>query len=370
MEKDISSKIMTMRVACEDKEIEKLHKTLSGIKNSSNYMLDNTILLLSYIDNGQININGKMVRNVLGLIAKGIEIPENQVIPILKFIEEQLLIEVIDEKIILTPYGKLFILSDRVSAGIDMIKYVFEQLDWKEVTNCLEDNKFLDKDSRRYTSCLLSQISLYGTIPELLINKEIDLELIISSNIYMLYDLLKDKYMGELINSIFEPMGLIRKCENNYCLTEWGLKVFDHYSYNMLKEYNELIDECWENYDKGNFQEAFESAASIIKVSSTILEAYNIIGCVYIRKGEYEKAKNIFKYGIKLNDEKTGVLNPNLSMSLETYISMYYNLGLCDFYMGKYINAMHTFSNIKKTLPYKIESLETIMATIKKFIIV
>jgi tetratricopeptide (TPR) repeat protein len=105
-------------------------------------------------------------------------------------------------------------------------------------------------------------------------------------------------------------------------------------------------------------------------VAGTILEAYNIIGCVHIRKGEYNKAKDVFMYAIELYEDKIGEMNSNWSMSLETYISMYYNVGLCDFYMGNFIKAIHTFATIKKTLPYKLESLEMIMTTIKKIIII
>jgi tetratricopeptide (TPR) repeat protein len=199
-------------------------------------------------------------------------------------------------------------------------------------------------------------------------------DFIYSSNLFVTRELLEDKYVESIMKNILKPAGLVRTIDENegksIRVTEAGRGVFEHYSYNMINEYIELVEESWECYDKGNFQEAFDTAVSIIGVAGRILEAYNIIGCVHIRKGEYEKAKDVFMYAIEICEEKMGDLNDNWGITMENYISMYYNLGLCYFYMGNYIKAMHTFTTIRKTLPYTLESLEMIMETIKKLIII
>jgi hypothetical protein len=370
MDNEITAKIMPLRFACQDKETEKLHKILSGIKGCNNKLLTYTIELLTYIDIDGLKVSCGRIGSAFSLLANLFKIPEGQLDVLLRFIEEQKLVENVDGKIVLTPYGKLFTLSDKISAGIDIIKYIWEKLDWKEITGCVDNNKFLEREGRRYTACLLSQLSnKYMTIAEAGRKYEY-IDFIYLSNTYVLQEMIKDKYMKKILEDAFEPLGLIEKNETTISLTDWGRKVFEHYSHNMLEEYNAMIDECWDSYDRGNFQEAFETAISIISVAGTILEAYNIIGCVHIRKGEYNKAKDVFMYAIKLYEEKMGETNSNWSMSLETYISMYYNVGLCDFYTGNFIVAMHTFTTIKKTLPYKLESLEMIMSSIKKMIII
>lgn len=370
MENEITAKIMPLRFACQDKEAEKLHKKLSGIKGCDNKLLNLTMDLLIYIDNEEISVSCGKIGLVLVLLSRSMKIPEGQIEVIARFIEEQMLVENLNGRMVLTAYGKLFTISDKISASIDIIKYVFEKLDWKDISGCSEKNRFLEKEGRRYAACLLSQLNnKYMKIEEIR-SKYQYIDFIYSSNIYVLQEMLKDKYIKKIIENVFEPLGLLQKEKTIYSLSSSGRKVFEHYSHNMLDEYNGMIDECWESYDRGNFQEAFETAISIISVAGTILEAYNIIGCVYIRRGEYNKAKDVFMYAIELYEERIGDVNGNWSMSLETYISMYYNLGLCDFYIGNFIKALHTFTTIKKTLPYKLESLEMIMSTIKKMIIV
>lgn len=368
MDNETTAKIMPLRLICQDKEAEKLHKILSCTKGCNNGLLTYTFDLLTYIDTEGAYASGNNIGSIFDLLGKAFMIPEGQLKVIKRFIEEQKLVENINGKIVLTPYGKLFTLSDKISAGIDIIKYVWEKLDWKLITGCNFNNRFLEKESRRYTACLLSQLSnKYMTIGEIR-NKYKYMDFYYSSNLCIIQEMLKDKYMNIIIEDIFEPLGLIEKNETEYSLSHWGKKVFEYYSHNMLEEYNALIDECWESYDKGNFQEAFDTAISIISVAGTILEAYNVIGCVHIRRGEYDKAKDVFMYAIELYEEKIGEPNNNWSTSMETYISMYYNVGLCDFYIGSFIKALHTFTTIKKTLPYKLESLEMIISTIKKMI--
>lgn len=370
MESEITSKIMPLRYACQDEEAEKLYKLLSGIQSCENRLLGYTLELLTYIDNGDIAISCEKVKSILVLLCKTFDIHEEQTEVIAGFIEEQKLIEYLNGKMVLSAYGKLFTLSDKISASIDMMKYIFEKLDWMEVAGCKDKNRFLEKEGRRYTACLLSQLDNKYLKVEEIRSKYNYIDFIYSSNSYILQDLLKDKHMIKIVEDIFEPLGLILKNSGQYSLSSWGRKVFEHYSRSMLDEYNGMIDECWESYDKGNFQEAFERAVSIISVAGTILEAYNIIGCVHIRRGEYNKAKDVFMFGIELYEERIGEISENWSSSMETYISMYYNLGLCDFYIGNYIKALHTFTIIRKTLPYRLESLEMIMSTAKKMIVV
>lgn len=370
MDNETTAKIMPLRFVSQDEEAERLHRILSCTNGCNNKLLKYIWDLLTYIDKEDICVSDNNALAVLILIGKSLNIPEEQVDFIVKFIEEQGLVEIKNGKIVITPQGKVFYLSDKISASIDIIKYIWEKLDWKEISGCNNNNRFLEKEGRRYTSCLLSQLNnKYKSVEE--VKKKYEyMDFYYESNIYILQEMLRDKYVRRIIECIFEPLGLIQKSSSFYRLSDFGKKVFEFFSYNMQGEYNELIDECWDSYDKGNFQEAFETAVSIIRVAGTILEAYNIIGCVHIRKGEYNKAKDVFMYAIELYEERNDDLNANWCMAMETYISMYYNVGLCDFYNGNFIKALHTFMSIKETLPYKLESLEVIITTIKKMIII
>jgi tetratricopeptide (TPR) repeat protein len=357
-----------------NEETEKLYKILSQDRSYNNELFIHIVNLLLYIDKNNIRTQNGIKRQALVLISNGLDIPEGQINTIIKFVIEQNLIESVDDKIFLTSYGKLFIISDKVSGSVDIIKYIWEQMNWSEAVRCIENSKFLQPDGRRYIACLLAQLNNQHVSVENMKEKYSYTDFIYSSNSFVIRELLEDKYIDYILRNIFEPAGLTKVFDNNgksaVSLTEAGKKVFEHYSYNMLDEYKDLVEESWECYDKGNFQEAFDTAVSVISVAGSMLEAYNIMGCVHIRKGEYDKAKDVFMYAIELCEEKMGDLNDNWGITMETYISMYYNLGLCYFYIGNYIKAMHTFTTIKKTLPYTLESLEMIMGTIRKLIVI
>lgn len=111
-------------------------------------------------------------------------------------------------------------------------------------------------------------------------------------------------------------------------------------------------------------------ARNVISVVGNIPDAYNVIGCVYIKQGKYEKATDIFMVAMELCEKEIGEIQSNGNSYTEIYVSMYYNLGLCYFYMGNYLRALGIFTSIKKTLPYNLDSLEVIMNSIKKIIVV
>lgn len=351
-----------------------LYKILEQTKIEQSLLLKYTKTILTFMDDSELRCSGIIKQYICDLISKALEIPVDMTNVVLKFLFSEKLISIENEKLKLTPYGRLFLISDTISNTVDMIRYYWEKADWNELSGSEVYDKFLDMNSRRYTACLLYQIEdkIYNL--EYIKEKYSDVDLIYLNNYFVTRDMLKCKGIIYVLKNIFHPLGLLyvneEDSETNVRLSNAGKKIFEHYSFNMKEEYTELIDEAWECYDRGNFQESFDIAKNVISVSYNIPEIYNLIGCVYIKMKKYDYARKIFNLAIDICDDNIIDIPEDKGVNIDSYVSLYYNLGLCYFYMGDFINALHIFNQVRKTVPYTLENIEEIVTTIKRSIII
>lgn len=369
MDKDINNRGRILRSRISNDNSIDLYRILQKNKVKCDKLLQYTQSLFSSIDDDEIKaLNGK---EIPGILLKLVGIPEEIDDIILKFIWDEGLIEIEEGILQLTPCGRLFLMSDDISSSMDLIKYFWEKLDWSCFNKSTASNKFLEKGARRYVACLFSQIESSNIDIDSIKEKFGHIDDIYFNNMFMIRKMLADEVIIHMIRNIFEPMGLI--IEDNtgsFKLSSRGKMVFEYYSFDMIKEYTELVEEAWECYDRENYEQANEMARNVISVVGNIPDAYNVIGCVYIKLGEYEKAKDIFMIAMELCEAEIGEIQSCGNSYTEIYVSMYYNLGLCYFYMGNYLRALGIFTSIRKTLPYNLDSLDVIMNSIKKIIVV
>lgn len=374
MDKDFVNRGRIIRSSPSYRETMDLYRILQRNRVTRNILLEDIVSLLVLIDEYEIPIIEGEDISLPYFILDRLGVSKNRILLILKFIIDEKLVEPLNGMLKLTPAGRLFLISDEISSSMDLIKYYWEKSDWNRFYKSKRDSKYLQNDSRRYVACLLSQLENCLVDIDKLKSKYGHIEDIYFNNIFAIKEMLNDSSMQDIIENIFEPMGLINieRNDNNkkFSLTARGKRVFEYYSQGMVDEYKELLEECWECYDRENFQQALEMSRNIISVIGSMPDAYNVIGCVYIKLGNYEIAKDIFMIAMELCENRMGdVLNKGESL-MEVYVSMYYNLGLCYFYMGYYLRALGIFTSIKKTLPYDLDSLEEIMNSIKKIILI
>jgi tetratricopeptide (TPR) repeat protein len=367
-DKDNKGVLLPFKSTCFEKKTEDLFRILQ--KNIiENRMLEEAKAILLFIDTSSIECFGKPGTVFIEMISKELSIDYLRTELLLKFLfdEELLIIEM--DKLILSSYGRVFLMSDTVSSTVDMIRYFWEKLDWDDLPGDNPASPFLHKDARRYVACLLSQINSGYVESSKTENEEADL----CVNKYNLVSELLLSPVRYIIDNIFEHLGLIRvRTEGNRTsvkMIEAGRSIFEYYSYGMYEEYCRLIDDAWDSYDRGNFQEAYDTSISVMKVAGNIPEALNVIGCVHIVRNEYEKAEAVFKSAMSVCEDKLPSAS-SVECHMEMYISIYYNLGLCQYYMGRYINALHIFNSIRKTMPYNMENVNKMSDLIKKLIVI
>lgn len=346
------------------KNTEKLYKLLQKTSEMENHLLKGALNALEIIKDKEA-LKCENANDFCFFLGNILDIEESRSLLIFKYILFRGFIFISNGEVSITDFGKLFLLSDKAAQNLDTIEYFYEKLDWQEIWGKGFSN-YLTNDGKRYLASIFSQresnLKYNSSLGSVLNEKE----LIWNTNEVIL-QILNDKSMLYIIEQIIEPLGLIKKIriENDdwIKIDETSREIFKHYSYGMIDEYNQMLEECWESYDKGNFQEAFDNASGILKVVNNI-EAYNVIGCVYIRKKEYEKAKETFNYAIKLLDNYTDN-NPGSLMDMDLYTSLYFNLGLSHYYSGDFIPALHIFKDVKKNLPYTLDKVEEIYNAIK-----
>lgn len=374
MDKDFINRGRIIRSSPSYRETMDLYRILQRNRVTRNILLEDIVSLLVLIDEYEIPTQDGKDISLPSFILDRLGVTENRILLILNFIVDERLVEPFNGLLKLTPSGRLFLISDEISSSMDLIKYYWEKSDWSRLFKSKGNGKYLQNASRRYLACLLSQLENCLIDIEKLKSKYGHIEDIYFNNIFVIKEMLNDSSMQDIIENIFEPMGLINVERNDntkkFNLTARGKRVFEYYSQGMVDEYKELLEECWECYDRGNFQQALEMSRNIISVIGSMPDSYNVIGCVYIKLGNYEIAKDVFMLAMELCENRMGdVLNKGESL-MEVYVSMYYNLGLCYFYMGYYLRALGIFASIKKTLPYDLDSLEEIMNSIKKIILI
>lgn len=369
MENSYSSIITPITSRLLNKNFEELYRILKKSSPLNNLYQKNIKMILEVLqENNGIELDSE--DDCINFFSIIINFRTVQIKLLLKFLMEENLVILNRGKLKITDYGKLFLLSDKITQSIDIVRYFWEKLDWEELCSD-RNNDYIVFGGRRYVASIFSQLD----IRETKINDSMGVMLkdnVLFWNINkVLFEILNNKSMCFIINEILEPIGLISliKCNKTQLVSinETSRIIFDYYSQGMIEEYNQMVEECWESYDKGNFQEAFDFARNILKVVNNI-EAYNIIGCVYIKRKEYDKAKETFNYAISLL-EKQKCHSQSEITNMDIFISLYFNLGLCYYYSEDLIRALHIFKEIKSTLPYILDRVEEIILSIKNKIV-
>lgn len=379
MENGIGSSVVRpfKNISC-DIKCHTLYKILQECKVGQCALLMSAKLILTFIDNNQIEFVNKDIKKFAELVAStsAINVSNNEALVITYFLLDEGLIQEEEDYFILSPYGRLFLISDNISSTIDMIRYYWEKADWELLAGSTDCYRFLSKDARRYVACLLHQFDGQFVDIDEIKKKYSHIEIIDFNNYHITYDMINNHYIMYIIKNIFEPMGFLKvkydnaKSRYDLNLSNLGKRIFEFYSYNMREEYANLLEEAWECYDRENFEQSFSIAQDVIKVAYNIPEIYNLIGCVYIKMKKYAFAMDIFKLAIDICDGSTINLSKHREFSVDDYVSLYYNLGLCHYYIGDYINALHVFNDVKKTVPYTLDNIEDIIDTIKKIILI
>lgn len=374
---DGKRKLINLNNGIFDEKNDDIYNIISNNPGYSLGLLKDTVEILSLFDS--INLRSNKMQPLLFEIISRITGTAVQTVKIvMDFLTNHNLIEICDENYILSPYGKLFLMSDSVSQQVDIIRYFWERSDWRNIIPRELQDKFVYSDARRYVACMLSRLDSekFRQLEKFnpLKRSSTDTDLILNADYRAYNEILFSKSIRYILQNVFGQIGLLlldNECNIiKFDLSERGKKLYEYYSYGMIEEYKSMIDECWDSYDRGNFQEAFDNALSIINVAGIIPEALNVIGCVYIKKDEYDKAEKIFNYALDLCSINAMETNIKNGFYAETYVSIYYNLGLCCVSMGEFFRALQIFKSIKQTVPYEMESLDEVTKEVKRLIVI
>ncbi|GFR34973.1 tetratricopeptide repeat protein [Thermobrachium celere] len=298
-------------------------------------------------------------RLIADLIAKYFNKSSSYINLLIKFLKEQGLID-LEHEVKITSKGKLLKYLDRHYLSTEILRFVLLNLNWEE---CFRSRDILlNLDSRRYVFAMVSQTNskLVEDMSKLKENKVYN-----SSYFGAITNINSSSGFKKVVEECFVKLNLGYVKKDFFIPNNFGMKVFKYLSRDLLDQYNRLLDECWDYYDRGNFEQAFDIASSIIKVLLFVPEAYNVLGCVYIKMGDIEKARDMFNFAIEVY-EKTSFGD----IDADSYISLYYNLGLSYYYINDNFKALKIFKTIKKSIPYKIDNLDELIEGIKAFTLI
>ncbi|WP_027308746.1 tol-pal system YbgF family protein [Caloramator sp. ALD01] len=326
----------------------------------SHIVIDDLIMLLDTID--EISKNKSIVKNeklIIDLVAKHFKRSSAYIKLLLDFLKIQGILSD-GEDFNLTSKELLIRNIDRYYLTAEIIRFLLLNVDWN--TYLKSKDIYLSLESRMYIFALLSQttkklIEETDTLRENGIYK-----ISYFGSINKLNSSLAFKRISE---EVLERLNLGSVQNESFIPNDIGRRIFEYLAKDLLEQYDKLLDECWDYYDKGNFEQAFDIAKSIIKVLSFVPEAYNVLGCVYIKMGDIERARDMFNFAIDVY-EKTSLGD----FEVDSYISLYYNLGLSYYYMNEYFRALSIFKSLKKTIPYEIDNLDELIEGIKHMTIV
>lgn len=337
-----------------------LYNFLKDNNYISYIVIDDLIMLLDVID--EISQNKSIIKNeklIIDLIGKHFKKSSAYIKLLMDFLKFQGILSE-GEDLNLTSKELLIRNIDRYYLSSEIIRFLLLNVDWNIYLK--SKDIYLSLDSRMYIFALLSQTT------KKLIDETDSLK---ESSIYKL------SYFGSInkLNSslafkrvaeeIFERLNLGSVENECFVPNEYGNKMFEYLAKDLLEQYDRLLEECWDYYDKGNFEQAFDIAKSIIRVLSFVPEAYNVLGCVYIKMGDIERARDMFNFAIDVY-EKTSLGD----FEVDSYISLYYNLGLSYYYMNEHFRALSIFKSLKKTIPYEIDNLDELIEGIKLMTVV
>tara|TARA_Y100001970_G_scaffold258833_1_gene339165 strand:- start:9263 stop:10816 length:1554 start_codon:yes stop_codon:yes gene_type:complete len=113
-------------------------------------------------------------------------------------------------------------------------------------------------------------------------------------------------------------------------------------------------------FNAKNYEEVISKGNILLKRNPEYVILYNIVGSAYQNKGEFENAKNNFKFGLKLDPKNIALMN-NLAMSYKNLLQ--YDLAQELFnevinLNNKYINAFINLGNLKRDLNQFNEAIE------------
>lgn len=126
------------------------------------------------------------------------------------------------------------------------------------------------------------------------------------------------------------------------------------------KDIPQQIQSLINHFNAKNFDHVILKGKTLIKKNPEYVILYNLIGSAYQSTGEYEKAKENFVNGLKLDTKNIALMN-NLAMSYKNLLQ--YDMAQ-ELYLklisinDKYINAYINFGNLKRDLNEFSESIK------------
>lgn len=244
-----------------------------------------------------------------------------------------------NDNVIETTYkGNLIQIMDPYMLSADLIRFLLFDVDWQRYFE--REDIYLSKDSRKYVFIMLYQFNL-DILNEL--DKIKENPLYKMSYFSSIDNIFSSSSLGAVCDEILIRLGLVTKEKGYFIPNDICREIFKYYSFELYEQYIGLIEECWDYFDRGDFEQAFDIAKSIAKVLVFVPEAYNVLGCVYIKIGEIEKARDMLSYAIEIYE------NTSLGdIESDSYILLHYNLGLAYLYMSENFKALKIFNDIKR----------------------
>lgn len=347
-----------------------LYRIFLDTDSNVNTMISKSVDIIDFIGENNLAIEKGADNSYLDLLSKGTAIPLFEVYTIMNFLEGEGYIVKDNSGIRISPEGRLIELMDKAMLSMAMFKFFWEKSDWKELVPYRNKNRFLEKDGRNYLALLLSRHkwSFCTQIPVVLDKSEKCISRNLRTEMLSI-----DKSMRFILENVLGSMGLLNISAEgekaHFNTTARGQKLFEYCSRHIFEEHEDMVDESWECYDRGNFEQAYEMALEVLNVIPDKLEAYNILGCVLIRNRRYEEAEKIFTHAIEIFGRLKEVPEYSGFSQYEALDIIQYNLGLCYFHRSEYIRCIKTLRGIRNDAQYYAESISNIIARIKEIII-
>lgn len=266
---------------------------------------------------------------------------------------------ILNDTIETTYKGNLIQIMDHYMLSADLIRFLLFDADWQRYFE--REDVYLSKDSRKYVFIMLYQFNL-DILSQL--NKIKENPLYKMSYFSSIENIFSSSSLGLVCNEIFIKLGLGTKEDGYFIPNDVCREIFKYYSFELYDQYIGLIEECWDYFDRGDFEQSFDIAKSIAKVLVFVPEAYNVLGCVYIKIGEMEKARDMLNYAIDIYENTSFG-----DIESDSYILLHYNLGLAYLYMNENFKALKIFSDIKRSKYHDLGNIDELIIDTKKLLI-
>lgn len=311
---------------------------------------------LQVISRSNINITNKNL--LFELISKRFNKSIGYIKLLINFLKREDMVK-IEQLIEVTEKGSILKYVDRYNLTVELIRFLLFEAEWQDYFD--KRDIYISTESRKYLFAMLSQVddkfisSVNALKDNLLFNSSYFGTIIKINSSLAFKSISKDLFcrlnLGNIKDDCFVPNSI-------------GKAIFSYYSKDLIQQYYRLMDECWDYFDRGDFEQAYDISRSIIKLLLFIPEAYNVLGCVYIKTGEIQKARDVLNYAIEIY-EKTSFGN----IDTEAYILLYYNLGLSYYYMNENFKALKIFTKLKSMISFEIDNLDELIKEIKSTLV-